>query len=79
MADFRSSPEEYRLPERGEPFHGHEQRNDLSLLPLFLTSVVGAGTTFVGLLEGFAEVTASLLKLFWGWFSDRRGKRKTLD
>ena len=48
------------------------------LLPLFLTSVVGAGTTFVGLVEGIAEATASLLKLFSGWFSDRLGKRKTL-
>ena len=48
------------------------------LLPLFLTSVVGAGTTFVGLVEGIAEATASFLKLFSGWFSDRLGKRKTL-
>ncbi|RPJ38049.1 MAG: MFS transporter [Deltaproteobacteria bacterium] len=48
------------------------------LLPLILTSVVGAGTTFVGLVEGIAEATASLLKLFSGWFSDRLGKRKTL-
>ena len=48
------------------------------LLPLFLTSVLGMGTTFVGLVEGIAEATASLLKLFSGWVSDRIGKRKSL-
>lgn len=48
------------------------------LLPIFLTSVLGMGTTFVGLVEGVAEATASLLKLFSGWVSDRIGKRKTL-
>jgi hypothetical protein len=49
-----------------------------SLLPLFLTFVVGAGTIFVGFVEGIAEATASLLKLFSGWFADCLGKRKTL-
>ena len=48
------------------------------LLPIFLTSVLGMGTTFVGLVEGAAEATASLLKLFSGWVSDRIGKRKSL-
>ena len=48
------------------------------LLPIFLTSVLGVGTTFVGLIEGVAEATASLLKLISGWFSDRLGKRKIL-
>jgi MFS family permease len=48
------------------------------LLPIFLTSVLGMGTTFVGLVEGVAEATASLLKLFSGWVSDRIGKRKSL-
>ncbi len=48
------------------------------LLPIFLTSVLGMGTTFVGLVEGVAEATASLLKLFSGWVSDRMGKRKSL-
>jgi hypothetical protein len=46
------------------------------LLPVFLTAVLGVGTTFVGLVEGAAEATASLLKLFSGWLSDRLGKRK---
>jgi len=48
------------------------------LLPIFLTSVLGMGTTFVGLVEGVAEATASLLKLLSGWLSDRWAKRKSL-
>jgi MFS family permease len=48
------------------------------LLPFFLTSVLGAGPAFLGLIEGVAETTASLLKLASGWFSDRVGKRKSL-
>jgi MFS family permease len=48
------------------------------LLPLFLTSVLGAGVAFVGLVEGVAESTASILKAFSGWLSDRLRKRKFL-
>src|SRR5688572_14489077 len=48
------------------------------LLPFFLTTVLGAGPAFLGLIEGLAETTASLLKLGSGWFSDRIGKRKSL-
>jgi MFS family permease len=48
------------------------------LLPLFLTRSLGAGAAFVGLVEGVAETTASLLKLFSGWLSDRLGRRKAL-
>ena len=48
------------------------------LLPIFLTSVLGAGAAFVGLVEGIAETTASLLKLFSGWLSDKIKKRKIL-
>lgn len=48
------------------------------LLPIFLTSVLGVGTTFVGLVEGVAEATASLFKLFSGWTSDRWQRRKSL-
>jgi MFS family permease len=46
------------------------------LLPLFLTSVLGAPIAFVGLVEGVAESTASLLKLFSGWLSDKLKRRK---
>jgi len=48
------------------------------LLPVFLTSVLGAGTEIVGLIEGVGEATASTCKLFSGWLSDRIGKRKVL-
>lgn len=48
------------------------------LLPLFLTGVLGAGQTFVGLVEGIAESAASLTKLLSGWLADRLGRRKGL-
>ena len=48
------------------------------LLPLFLTNVLGAKTAVVGLIEGVAETTASLTRLFSGWLSDKLGKRKGL-
>lgn len=47
-------------------------------LPTFLTKVLGASPTFVGLVEGVAETTASLLKLLSGWLSDRLRRRKSL-
>ena len=49
-----------------------------SLLPVFLTSVVGASTVDVGLIEGIAEATAAIAKVFSGAISDRIGKRKLL-
>jgi MFS family permease len=49
-----------------------------TLLPIFLSSVLGARTGVIGLVEGVAETTASLLKVLSGWFSDRLGKRKAL-
>jgi MFS family permease len=48
------------------------------LLPIFLTEVLRASTLFVGLVEGIAESTASLFKVFSGWFSDKIGRRKIL-
>jgi MFS family permease len=48
------------------------------LLPFFLTTTLGAGAAFIGVVEGVAETTASLLKLASGWFSDRVGRRKPL-
>lgn len=48
------------------------------LLPVFLTGVLGAGPAFLGLIEGVAESTASLMKLVGGWLSDRARRRKGL-
>lgn len=48
------------------------------LLPLFITSVLGASASAVGAIEGAAESTAALLKLASGWWSDRVGSRKSL-
>ena len=50
----------------------------LPLLPLFLANVLGVKTSIIGLIEGIAEATASILKLFAGWLSDRMGGRKWL-
>ena len=46
------------------------------LLPLFLSLTLGASPAIVGLIEGAAESVSGFLKLFAGYFSDRRGKRK---
>ena len=45
-------------------------------LPVFLSLTLGASPGIVGIVEGAAESVSSLLKLFAGYFSDRRGKRK---
>ena len=50
----------------------------INLLPLFLSNVLGVKTNIIGLIEGVAEATASLLKLFSGWLSDKLGARKWL-
>ena len=49
-----------------------------SLLPVFLVVNLGASVALVGLIEGIAEATASITKIFSGWLSDRLGKRKLL-
>ena len=50
----------------------------INLLPLFMANVLGVKTNIIGLIEGVAEATASILKLFSGWFSDKVGQRKNL-
>ena len=47
----------------------------LPLLPLFLLGM-GASVSAIGLIEGIAESTASLLKVYSGWYSDKIGRRK---
>lgn len=48
------------------------------LIPLFLANVLRTGTAVIGLIEGLAETTASLMKMYSGWISDRLGRRKWL-
>jgi len=49
-----------------------------SLLPLFMVGTLGASALVVGLIEGLAEATALLVKVFSGTLSDYLGKRKGL-
>ncbi|OOK42808.1 MFS transporter [Legionella pneumophila] len=49
-----------------------------SLLPVFLVSVLGTNALVIGLIEGFAESIALLIRIFSGMYSDYLGKRKTL-
>ena len=49
-----------------------------ALLPVYLVSVLGASALTVGLIEGVAEATASIVKVFSGALSDWFGKRKAL-
>lgn len=48
----------------------------INILPLFLSNVLGIRTGLIGVIEGIAEATASVLKLFSGWLSDKLGGRK---
>src|SRR4030042_6562694 len=48
------------------------------LIPIFLTSTLGAPVAALGAIEGVAEGTARLLKVASGWLSDRVGRRKGL-
>ena len=48
------------------------------LLPVFLTTVLGASPGMLGAIEGAAETTAAFLKLASGWWSDRVRRRKPL-
>src|SRR3989344_5950585 len=50
-----------------------------SVMPAFLTVALGAPPVFVGFIEGFADALASFLKIYFGWLSDKIGKRKILS
>lgn len=49
-----------------------------ALLPVYLVVVLGTSTLAVGFIEGIAEATAAITKVFSGALSDRLGKRKLL-
>jgi len=48
------------------------------LLPLFMTATLGLSVAMVGLVDGIAEATANIVKVFSGYLSDRMGRRKPL-
>ena len=58
--------------------------NDISseliftLLPLFMSNVLGTSSTIIGLVGGISDSTDSLFRIVGGWFSDKIGKRKLL-
>jgi len=84
MSAPESSPRRRKIPRNVWALSGTSFFNDISsemilnLLPLFLANVLGAGTAVIGLIEGVAESTASLLKVYFGGLSDRLGARKPL-
>jgi len=49
-----------------------------NLVPLYLANVLGVGTAIIGLIDGIAETTASLMKVYTGSLSDQLGRRKWL-
>ncbi len=49
-----------------------------SLLPIYMVTVLGASMITIGIVEGIAEATASILKVFSGALSDFLGRRKLL-
>ena len=48
----------------------------INIIPLFLFNVLGVRTNIIGIIEGVAEATASVLKVFSGWLSDKLRGRK---
>ncbi len=49
-----------------------------TLVPLFLSNVLGAATTIIGLIGGLSESIDAIFRIFSGWFSDKVAKRKPL-
>jgi len=47
-----------------------------SVFAIFFTTIAGASAALLGMVEGFADLSASSLNYFAGWLSDRTGKRK---
>jgi len=57
-------------------FEDISSQMNYSILPLFLANTLGVNKAFIGLIEGIAETTASFLKIFIGWLSDKLKLRK---
>lgn len=48
-----------------------------SVMPIFITTVLGAPVVVVGIIEGVADAVASVLKIVFGWLSDVLNRRKS--
>lgn len=59
-------------------FNGFSAEMTYSVMPGFLTVVLGAPPVFIGFIEGFADALASIFKIYFGWVSDKIGKRKIM-
>ncbi len=70
------------IPKNAAVLGGASLLNDVAsemiapLLPIFLTTTLGAGPAALGIIEGVAETTSSFLKIVSGYISDKMGKRK---
>ena len=84
MAATRNTPAITRLPRNIWIVTATSLLTDISsdmifnLIPLFLANVLGVGTAVIGLIDGIAETTASLTKVYAGALSDQLGQRKWL-
>jgi MFS family permease len=77
-ADWRTLPRNVWAASLTSFFMDVSSEMVLNILPLFLSNVLGVKTNIIGLIEGIAEATASLLKVFSGWLSDKLRARKWL-
>jgi len=78
MASWRSLPAGIWTLGLGSLFMDLSSELIHSLLPMFMVTVLGASMVTVGVIEGIAEATASITKVFSGALSDYLGKRKLL-
>lgn len=73
---FRSLPKSIWMLGLGSLFMDTSSELIHSLLPVFMSTVLGASMVAIGVLEGIAEATAAITKVFSGALSDYLGKRK---
>ena len=59
-------------------FNDIASESTIRLIPIFLSQVLGVSLPIIGLIEGVATATATLLRPVSGWLSDRMPRRKPL-
>lgn len=74
---FKGISRNVRVLALGSFFNDVSSEMVYPLLPVFLT-MLGATKGFIGVIEGIAESTASFVKIFSGWYSDKLGARKNI-